>query len=79
MPGAEQLHRRSPAREPIGEVQLEFWAADEYSTELVLLRAQLPRWGSLGPLFYAFGLIDEDDLAAGVGSYGPGTYRKLCQ
>ena len=37
---------------------------------LVPLEAVLPKHGSLGPLFYAFGLITEDELSSGVGQVG---------
>jgi hypothetical protein len=30
--------------------------------------AELPSYGSLGPLFYAFGLISEEELRQGAGS-----------
>lgn len=34
--------------------------------------AELPAYGSLGPLFYAFGLITQDELKDGFGSCGQG-------
>ena len=50
------------------ETRLEFWVADGSKEQhLVLIRAELPAWGSLGPLFYAFDLIEEEQLLAGVG------------
>ncbi len=34
------------------------------------MEAELPANGSLGPLFYAFGLITREQLLDGMGSYG---------
>ena len=49
-----------------------FWvkAADGISCEKV--DAQLPAFGSLGPLFYAFGLISQEDLRDGLGRLADG-------
>jgi hypothetical protein len=50
--------------------KVEFFVKD--GTVLTPIRAELPAYGSLGPLFLAFGLITQEDLQAGVGSYALG-------
>ncbi len=37
------------------------------------MELELPANGSLGPLFYAFGLITREELLSGTGSYGEDT------
>lgn len=44
---------------------VEFWVKD--GEHLTRIDAQLPSTGSLGPLFFAFGLISEEELQAGTG------------
>lgn len=44
---------------------VEFWVRD--GERLVRVEALLPSSGTLGPLFFAFGLISEDELRAGAG------------
>ena len=44
---------------------VEFWVKD--GDRLLKVEALLPSTGSLGPLFYAFGLITEEELQAGTG------------
>lgn len=39
----------------------------------MLVEAVLPSYGSLGPLFYAFGLITREELEQGIGNYDQGT------
>ncbi|GAB4823551.1 hypothetical protein N2152v2_010597 [Parachlorella kessleri] len=58
----DQLSRgmRPPA------AKVEFFVKD--GAVLTPIRADLPAYGSLGPLFLAFGLISQEELAAGVGS-----------
>ncbi len=56
------------ARELCTESRLEFWAPNEASQSLIKITAVLPAWGSLGPLFYAFDLINEEQLLAGFGA-----------
>jgi hypothetical protein len=43
---------------------VEFWVKD--GEHLTRIDALLPSTGSLGPLFYAFGLITEEELKAGA-------------
>lgn len=38
--------------------------------------AELPSYGSLGPLFYAFGLISEEELRQGAGSVSGRSERR---
>ena len=42
---------------------------------LTPIRAELPAYGSLGPLFLAFGLITAEELQAGAGNYATGALR----
>lgn len=44
---------------------MEFWVKD--GEHLTRIDALLPSTGSLGPLFYAFSLITEEELKAGTG------------
>lgn len=44
---------------------VEFWVKD--GEHLTRIDAQLPSTGSLGPLFFAFGLISQEELQAGTG------------
>lgn len=44
---------------------VEFWVKD--GEHLTRIDAQLPSTGSLGPLFFAFGLISQEELQAGKG------------
>ena len=53
------------------DVTLDFWAEDGPG-RLTQIVAQLPRWGSLDPLFHAFGLISDEELRAGTGSVRAG-------
>lgn len=50
--------------------QLTFYVRQEGSEDDVLgqVSAELPSYGSLGPLFFAFGLISEEELRQGAGS-----------
>lgn len=45
---------------------VEFWVKDG-EEHLSRIDAQLPSTGSLGPLFFAFGLISQEELQAGTG------------
>ncbi len=45
---------------------LEFWVKDG-EQRMARIQALLPASGSLGPLFYAFGLITEEELRSGTG------------
>lgn len=47
---------------------VEFWVKD--GEHLTRIDAQLPSTGSLGPLFFAFGLISQEELQAGTGVCG---------
>lgn len=49
---------------------VEFWVKD--GEHLTRIDAQLPSTGSLGPLFFAFGLISQEELQAGTGVCGGG-------
>ena len=56
-----------------GRVQpsaVQFWVLED--GRLTQIRADLPGHGSLGPLFYAFGLISADELQSGIGAYNDG-------
>ena len=55
--------------------RLEFWVSE--AGALARLEAELPPHGSLGPLFYAFGLISAEDLRSGAGTYATGALRQL--
>lgn len=44
-----------------------FWLLD--GSSLSRVDAELPAHGSLGPLFHAFGLISDEELRSGAGSY----------
>ena len=50
-----------------------FWLLDGASLSRV--DAELPGHGSLGPLFHAFGLISDEELRSGAGSYLTGEQR----
>ncbi|KAK9901712.1 hypothetical protein WJX75_009812 [Coccomyxa subellipsoidea] len=59
----DELQRR-------GKVQtatVNFWVIED--GRLTQLSAELPGYGSLGPLFYAFNLISADEMQSGAGSY----------
>eukprot|EP00884_Botryococcus_braunii_P001914 jgi/Botrbrau1/11723/Bobra.0195s0050.1 len=47
--------------------QVEFFVEED--KQLIHIVAELPSYGSLGPLFYAFGLITAEQLSKGVGAY----------
>ena len=51
--------------------RVEFWVLE--AGTLAQLEADLPPHGSLGPLFFAFGLISAEDLRSGAGTYATGT------
>ena len=51
---------------------MSFWVKDKQSKELIKLKTELPAWGSIGPLLYAFELITEDQLVAGKGNCSGG-------
>ena len=51
-------------------VLISFWVREDDS--FVKIEAELPSHGSLGPLFYAFGLISDEELRQGYGSYDAG-------
>lgn len=51
--------------------QVEFFVEED--KQLIHIVAELPSYGSLGPLFYAFGLITAEELSKGVGAYHGGT------
>lgn len=55
--------------------RLEFWVSE--AGALARLEAELPPHGSLGPLFYAFGLISAEDLRSGAGTYATGALPQL--
>ena len=55
--------------------RLEFWVSE--AGALARLEAELPPHGSLGPLFYAFGLISAEDLRSGAGTYATGARPQL--
>jgi hypothetical protein len=48
-----------------------FWQNE--GNALSRVDAELPAYGSLGPLFHAFGLISAEELRSGAGSYISGT------
>lgn len=50
---------------------VEFWVKD--GEHLTRIDAQLPSTGSLGPIFFAFGLISEEELQAGAGGCSGGS------
>lgn len=54
---------------------IELWVLE--AGALARLEADLPPHGSLGPLFYAFGLISAEDLRSGAGTYASGALRQL--
>ena len=54
--------------------RVEFWVPE--AGALARLEADLPPHGSLGPLFYAFGLISAADLRSGAGTYATGAPRR---
>ena len=55
----------------ISAARVTFWLIDGDSLSRV--DAELPAYGSLGPLFHAFGLISAEELKNGAGSYISGT------
>ena len=44
-----------------------FWLLE--GSSLSRVDAELPAHGSLGPLFHAFGLVSDEELTSGAGSY----------
>ena len=48
--------------------QVEFYVREASGQGLTRVVAELPAWGSLGPLFLAFGLITAQELAQGTGA-----------
>ncbi|EIE20645.1 hypothetical protein COCSUDRAFT_18360 [Coccomyxa subellipsoidea C-169] len=59
----DELQRR-------GKVQtaaVKFWVIED--GRLTQISAELPSYGSLGPLFFAFNLISADEMQSGAGSY----------
>lgn len=50
--------------------KVEFFVEEDKQLKHIV--AELPSYGSLGPLFYAFGLITADELSSGVGAYHGG-------
>ncbi|KAK9817188.1 hypothetical protein WJX72_010816 [[Myrmecia] bisecta] len=50
---------------------VEFWVKEDGGL-LTKIQAELPAYGSLGPLFYAFGLISSEELRSGIGTYERG-------
>ncbi len=57
--------------------QVEFFVKD--GSALTPIRAELPAYGSLGPLFLAFGLITQEELAAGAGNCTTGAGGRACR
>ena len=53
-----------------GGVRVEFWVLE--AGALSRVEAHLPPHGTLGPLFFAFGLISAEDLRSGAGTYATG-------
>ena len=51
---------------------VDFWVIED--GRLTKITAELPYYGSLGPLFYAFGLISTEELQAGAGAYSDGLH-----
>ncbi|KAK9858382.1 hypothetical protein WJX84_005474 [Apatococcus fuscideae] len=49
-----------------------FWVKVPHNTGCQKVDAQLPAFGSLGPLFFAFGLISQEDLRNGSGRLAGG-------
>ena len=60
----------SAKRQVQQSVPISFWVREDDS--FVKIEAELPSHGSLGPLFYAFGLITDEELRQGYGSYDAG-------
>ncbi|PRW34089.1 hypothetical protein C2E21_7404 [Chlorella sorokiniana] len=52
--------------------KLTFYVRGGEGEALTEVPAELPAYGSLGPLFYAFGLITQEELKEGYGSCGQG-------
>lgn len=52
--------------------EVTFWVKTADGSACEKVDAQLPAFGSLGPLFYAFGLISQEDLRNGSGSLTDG-------
>ncbi len=66
--------------EHINAARVTFWVREGDSLSKV--EADLPAYGSLGPLFHAFGLISAEELQNGSGVYIPGelhTFTSLKQ
>ena len=56
-------------QQPCQRADIEFWLRETTTESCAKLRATLPAHGSLGPLFYACGLIDKSQLQQGLGSH----------
>ncbi|BDA42157.1 hypothetical protein COCOBI_03-0420 [Coccomyxa sp. Obi] len=54
-------------RGKVTSATVKFWVIED--GRLTQITAELPTYGSLGPLFYAFSLISADELQSGAGSY----------
>ncbi|PSC70243.1 hypothetical protein C2E20_6326 [Micractinium conductrix] len=52
--------------------QLTFFVRREGEEGLTEVSAELPSYGSLGPLFFSFGLITQEELRQGAGACGQG-------
>ena len=65
----------SAKRQVQQSVPISFWVREDDS--FVKVEAELPSHGSLGPLFYAFGLITDEELRQGYGSYDAGGLVKF--
>ena len=59
----------------INASRVTFWVIEGDSFSRV--DAELPPYGSLGPLFHAFGLISVEELRNGSGAYIPGELHHL--
>jgi hypothetical protein len=57
--------------EYVSSTKVTFWLNE--GDTLSRVDAELPAYGSLGPLFHAFGLISAEELRSGAGSYISGT------
>lgn len=58
--------------QPVVNSVVEFWVKED--GQLVRINAELPSHGSLGNLFYSFGLITMDEMQQGLGTYDLGAY-----
>lgn len=56
--------------QPVVSSFVEFWVKED--GQLVRIDAELPSHGSLGNLFFSFGLITMDELQQGTGTYDLG-------